>query len=55
MYEEDLVFVEVDPVKVFQTEGVIFTDGNAAANMTKCYTQVQELLNRPGIAGGSIS
>jgi len=37
--QNDLLFIEVNAVKVFQVPVVIFTDGNAAASETKFYTE----------------
>jgi hypothetical protein len=35
--QRNLVFIEVDAVKIFRTPGVIFTDGNAAAEKRTCF------------------
>lgn len=43
MPQDDLVFVEVDAVRVFAASGVVFTDGNAAANNTEFHTRLHSL------------
>lgn len=41
--KEEIVFFDIDPVPVFQTPGVKFTDGNAAAKSTKDYNDIADL------------
>ncbi len=38
-----LAFIEVDPIKVFQTRGVMFTDGNAASSETRRFKDIKDL------------
>jgi hypothetical protein len=41
--QEELIIIEVNANKVFQLEGVLFTDGNAASEQTKFYSDVANL------------
>lgn len=38
-----LAFIEVDPIKVFQTPGVVFTDGNSACRETRFFKDMNDL------------
>ncbi len=39
----ELIFIELDALKVFSTPGIIFTDGNSASKNTKFYINIQDL------------
>jgi len=41
--QEDLVFIEIDAIKIFLRGGVYFTDGNAASYKTNFYSDIQYL------------
>ncbi|MCD6230833.1 MAG: DUF4433 domain-containing protein [Dehalococcoidia bacterium] len=41
--QEELVIIEINANRVFQLEGVFFTDGNAASKQTKFYSDVADL------------
>jgi len=39
LQEDDLIFIDIEPSKIFGLDGVIFLDGNAASSKTKFYTK----------------
>lgn len=39
----DLIFIELDAIKIFKLHGVIFTDGNVAASKTCFYKDIADL------------
>jgi len=41
--EEDLVFIDLDPLKIFQMEGVTISDGNSAHQDTSFYHEINGL------------
>ena len=41
--DDQLVFLDVDPLGVFEIEGVVFTDGNAASAGTRFFSGVENL------------
>lgn len=42
---EDLIFIDIDALKVFQIPGIIFTDGNSASSNTNFFYDVSKLCN----------
>ncbi|MCD6283216.1 DUF4433 domain-containing protein [bacterium] len=43
MPSQDIVRFELDAIRVFRLDGVIFTDGNAASNATSFFTNLKDL------------
>lgn len=41
--QDDLIFIEISPLRVFITRGVVFTDGNAGRYRAKFYTNIADL------------
>jgi len=41
--QKDLVFFEIDAVKIFELDGIVFTDGNAASKDTRFYYDISSL------------
>lgn len=41
--EDDLIFIDIEPSKIFKLNGIMFSDGNAASSKTKFYTTLDEL------------
>lgn len=41
--EEELIFIDIDPINIFKKDGVVFSDGNAASSSTTFYTSIEDL------------
>lgn len=40
--EDDLSFIDIEPSKIFELNGIYFSDGNAAISKTKFYTKLDD-------------
>lgn len=43
LQEDVLIFIDIEPSKIFELNGIIFSDGNAASSKTTFYTTPDEL------------
>lgn len=40
--EDVLIFIDIEPSKIFELNGIIFSDGNAASSKTKFYSKLDD-------------